>query len=138
MSEGTAPAWQVRDMQRQKLLEKLFDNILEANQPDAWIMGLASFLVALLSAKEASAQPGFTARLDEDMLHFFDAYISTAIEPFARSQEEKDVLYLRLAEKLLESGGSKITAELSKQEMMNPKLIFGVEDRTEEIPIPDE
>ncbi len=146
MSEGTAPAWQVRDIQRQGLLIDLVTKILAEEerrteveqQMIIWTLELASFLAALLSAKAVGTETSFTSRFDNDLLHFFDVHILTSIETFSRSQEEADLMYLRLAEKLIDMGGYQLQAALSRQELFQPKLIFGVEDRTQEIPLPRE
>jgi len=60
--------------------------------------------------------------------------ISKSIQQFQRSETEGLALFAKLFEWVASGLVLKYHSRLQAQEMQYPKLIYGVEDRTEEVP----
>ncbi|MFZ3044246.1 MAG: hypothetical protein WA058_04050 [Minisyncoccia bacterium] len=144
---ATAPAWQVRESQRQKLLEGFKQKIIgyEDSFPGGY---LYKILLGLSQEQIANYHPwmmtGPVAFLVLDMpdVHLearekiaaLFREIRDGVRQFERSEEEGRALLAKLFEWMAGEIARPYHSALQHQEIRNPKLVYGVERATDEIP----
>jgi hypothetical protein len=136
---GTAPAWQVRDMQRNKVIADFKRMVLDAeDHTDAAPLHRAMLYTLLqivagekmLDLRMTNDIPAHSRGLGAGLA----MNLYAAVEKFQRSEAEGRML---LAEGIVWLAGEiarPFRAALSSQELMDPKTIYGVEDRTTDVP----
>ena len=143
MSNGTAPAWQVRDMQRQKLLEGIKQKIIRREDDFAEhnLFNLYWTLSYLIYSQLQRSEKGLSyddlsrsAWSNERLSSFLFSEVLKEIDEFQRSEKESRALLGELLEWVAGEIALPYYSELGTQEVDEPKIIYGVEDRMEEIP----
>lgn len=143
MSKGTAPAWQVRDMQRHKLLEGLQGRMsAEAERfPIEW--DLYRVLIRLLdtllfegSITTPKDLAGIPQEVHNSALGLLREILQD-IDRFKRSAPEGRALMAQLLEYAVERLTDARYEALRNDEFAHPKLIFGTDRATDDMPIPD-
>lgn len=145
MGKGTAPAWQARDMARQKLLENIqrqLDNAELGQKHESDVLRLVMTMVPemlvdnrmTLGAFEMfTSIPWERRKQVHDLLWSIDA----SIEDFKRSDDEGKALWAKVLEWSVRAFISRYHRALNTQEMLEPMLIFGTTKSTDKVPIPD-
>lgn len=145
MSKGTAPAWQARDMERQKLLEDIqrqLDNAELGQKHESDVLRLVMTLVPeILVDNRTSINargtlpsiPWETRDRVSELLWSIDA----SIEKFKRSDDEGRALWAKVLEWSVRAFTARYQRALNTQEMLEPMLIFRTEKSTDKVPIPD-
>lgn len=141
MSTGTGPAWQVRESARQKLVERIQQKIISL-EDQIGRTNLLRLLLHIIDKELTFGQVSINNREFENVpsghkglvLELFSE-ISELIRQFQRSETEGDVIHAKLFEWTASEIVRKYHSRLQTQEMHYPKLIYGVEDRTEEVPL---
>lgn len=137
---GTAPAWQVREMQRQYLLNDLKTRLFEQEE----VYGKTSVhrVLLLVLERELSIRRAFLESSDlsdiewgeKDALFRFYIRLDQTIRKFERCPEEGQLLRAELFKYVAHQIASPPSMALQRIEMDHSKMLYGVEDRTEEIP----
>lgn len=145
MSKGTAPAWQVRDMERQKLLENIqrqLDNAELGPKHESDVFRLIMTMVPEMMSDNrmtvgASGTlpsiPWERRKRVHDLLWSIDA----SIENFKRSDDEGKALWAKVLEWSVRIFTARYHRALNTQEMLEPMLIFGTAKSTDKVPIPE-
>ncbi len=131
----TGEAWQVRESQRQELIEGFvrasYQRETEVGDK-TFHLGLASVIVKYLKDRQKGiARP--EVRLDHCGIFFGAALI--AFKNFARTEVEKDVLIVQFLEKVLVTGLNPFRTALTSQEIHEPEKIFHAPSAMSEIPL---
>jgi len=138
---GKAPAWQVREMQRQQLLERLMQQIIR--QEDAiGLEDLHEALLFLLQMELKYSRVWVSVHFDLSLIRTevkqkvcnLFGEMEDEVKKFSRSQEEGKGIYAKLFEWVASEIVRPYHAALHTQELHEPKKIYGIEDRTAEIP----
>lgn len=141
MSKGTAPAWQIRKMQRQKLLKEIQRKIAGTAEEfeiewDLYRLLIRLFDTALVGSPIVKDLWDIPKEVHDIALLVF-GQSRLAIQSFERSRQEG----LALTAKLLEWTAGQVVAvhhkALRNEEFAHPRLIYGTERATDEVPIPD-
>lgn len=134
----TGDAWQMREMQRQRLLEGLmcetWDFVNQGSEvtEEEFFTRLAMEVCRWLS-NPVGLREQYTA--EEEFLH---VPILSQLNEFSRSYEERDALLAKFLEKhVLPAALSRYYSELQGQEFENPQLIFGAEHAMDEVTVDD-
>lgn len=131
-------AWEVREAQRQRLLESLRmaafreDEDLEGNHLNRFFLELVAEIISCLKTR-LTKQPDRPATEGRRVKDFVELAFSE-ISSFARTEEERDFLSAELALALFRSGLSPFFAALTRQEVHRPELVYGGHKATDEIP----
>jgi len=143
MSNGTAPAWQVREMQRQKLLEEIKQKIIHREDDFAehnlfnlyWTLSYLFYSQLQRSGKGLGYDDlSKSAWANERIASLLFSEVLEEINKFQRSGEEGRALLGEFLEWAANEIARPHYSALGTQEVDQPKIIYGVEDRTEEIP----
>lgn len=145
MSKGMAPAWQARDMERQKLLENIerqLDNSNLGQKHESDVLRLIMTMVPEMLADNRMTMsasgthpsiPWETRKRVHDLLWSVDANI----ENFKRSDDEGRALWAKVLEWSVRAFTARYHRALNTQEMLEPMLIFNTAKSTDKVPIPD-
>lgn len=143
MSKGTAPAWQVRDMERQKLLENIqrqLDGAELGPKHESDVFRLVMTMVPEMLADNRMT-PGMLPSIPwerrkqvQDLLWSIDA----SIENFKRSDDEGRALWAKVLEWSVRAFIARYHRALNTQEMLEPMLIFGTTKSTDKVSIPED
>lgn len=140
---ATGPAWQVRESARQNLLDGLKQKIIRKEDDFAehnlfnlyWTLSYLIFSELQYSEKGIGygdlSRSGWANERSASRLF---AEVLEEINKFQRSREEKHALLAELLEWTASEIAQPYYSALGTQEVDEPKLIYGVEDRTEEVP----
>lgn len=142
------PAWQVRDHQRQRLVEKLAHVIMDQDDTvgdlfldDLVIVILEYLKIRCRHIKEENLLAKY-ARHGEygliDIIRFFLTEIVPKIDSFTRTPAEERVILVELIEKILKMLAAPLYSDLRNVEMSKPQLIFKAASATAEVPLPDD
>ena len=140
---ATGPAWQVRETARQKLLEGIKQKIIRREDDFAehnlfnlyWTLSYLFYSQIQFShggigyvdlSKSGWANERLTFQLFSEVLK--------EVKEFQRSEEEGRALLGELLEWAANEIARPHYSALGTQEVDEPKIIYGVEDRNEEIP----
>lgn len=129
-------AWQVREYQRQQLIEELSHNFYqkEINQ-ETFSLELVSVIIGYLQDREKGIlEPDFK----KDAAGTFLTNSLSAITDFARTKAESDVLVIKFLKSVLDCGLSQFYTELNRQEFHYPEQIFNAPSAMSEVPIKGE
>lgn len=140
---ATGPAWQVRESARQKLLEGIQQKII--GREDDFVtynFNLYGELFSLLERKLTLLKNGIDGDggapvsiwEDGKKVHNLFSEIVTEVVEFQRSKEEGNALLAKLLEWVAGEIARPFYSTLQTQEFHHPKLIYGIEDRTKEVP----
>lgn len=149
MGNGTAPAWQVRDVQQEKLIDKLaeyiFDKDEETEEENYFILRFAIILTRYLLALHRAGSPTFaqkegfsfgTSNNEEfETFSFLVEKATPAIQEFSRHPAEAAYLHWKLLEKVVEFASAPFARWLSELQAVNPKLIYGAPSDMDEVPL---
>jgi len=145
MSKGMAPAWQARDMERQKLLENIerqLDHARFGPKHESDVLRLVMLLVPEMLADNRMTMSGPETlpsipwerrKQVQDLLWSVDA----SIENFKRSDDEGRALWAKVLEWSVRAFTARYYRALNTQEMLEPMLVFGTAKSTDKVPIPD-
>jgi len=126
-----AEAWIVRDIERQELRQRLMREAWKAAEENGgrFLLRLAETIVAFLVHKSKRNMPVTSGQF------LFEKVISE-IERFARSPAENWALLAMFLEKdLLPSALNSYYAELQRQEIEEPEVIFHAPSAMSEVPL---
>lgn len=150
MGTGMAPAWQAREMTRDRLLNRLMDDVLDKDERMGeerrflWRIGitLARYLLRLESQGPPYAEKegfSFTGGEEQAVIFFFVAdCIIRPVKEFARVPAEAALHYHQLLLKILETAGAPFERVFSEHEGLIPQLIYGVPSAMDKVPLPEE
>jgi len=140
-------AWQVRESERQSLLESLFKRILEFEDKreevsKTFTLDLSiSVLEYLRVACKPIGERRHAGTLSEVTpaariaRGYLDGEILPRIKNFSDSQIERDYLIALLMDRfLIRDAIRKFTSAMTREEFDNPRAVFGAESATEDIP----
>lgn len=141
MKRATGPAWQVRESARQELLKGVQRKIVR-REDDLGRLNLYRIFLHLLNGQLTFSQSGISANDLSDIpwenreqaLRFFCKVLDEIAE-FQRSEEEGHALLAKLLEWVAGEIARPCYSALQKQEIVNPKLVYGVENATDEVPL---
>lgn len=141
-------AWQIRDYQRQRLIEKLVHMIMDKDDTDSdWFLDdLAIVILEYLEIrcrhiKEENMLAEYARRGERrliDNIRFFLTEIVPKIDSFARTPAEERVILAELIEKVLKMLAAPLYSDLRIAEMNNPRLMFKAASATTEVSLPDD
>lgn len=138
---ATAPAWQVREHQRQKLLEKLHQKVI-AQLDNFKTIDLFRVLLFLLDKKLATLEISISASdfpeiswATREIVFGLFCEMSQKIGDFQRSEEEGHALLAMLFQWVADNLANPHHAALQTQELCKPELIYGTERATDEVPL---
>ena len=137
---ATAPAWQVRESARQKILEEIKRKIINC-EDEVGRRNVHRLLLHILDKELAFGQASINNREFENVppshkelvLGLFSE-ISKLIRQFQRSELEGNAILAKLFEWIAYSIVQRYYSALQEQEMHYPTLIYGVERATDEVP----
>lgn len=141
---GTAPAWQVRESQRQRLLEEIKRKIIDLEN-EIERDKLNWFLLYTLEGKLRRPKkmafppetilviPGWPREHTTRARKLFLVGIEGAVNTFKRSEEEGSALFAKLFEWVAQGIVHSYSFGLRRQETENPTLILGTACATDEI-----
>lgn len=131
------PVWQLRESQRQNLIDQLIQEVFEWEEKDPddlFSFRLALVLMDYLRMRRLEVgSPQILGNKFEQI--FFRENILPPIKQFSRLDVECDILIVQLFEKVLVSVFSHFRSELRKVEVDNPQVIFGTPSGTTEVEI---
>ncbi|MBI4128721.1 MAG: hypothetical protein HY460_01605 [Parcubacteria group bacterium] len=135
-----AQAWQVRESERQRLLERLMHKVLDEEErrgsPHAFCLELAQCILQKLRGGASFAS---MHTVDIELYVYYVNEVSVPLRMFARSPTEtRALLATFLLRHLLPSALSPIYSDLGKEEHENPKKMFGAERATDEVRLTEE
>ena len=131
------PAWQVREYQRQQLLEKLLREACDLQDRSGGEGGNYFLLEIALAVLQELEGPGHSGNRSIVSQKFFDTVVLPQVKDFSRSDEECQALLARFVQKhLLSSALNSIHGKLVSQEVHEPLKIFGVADCNTEVELP--
>jgi len=144
-SRGTAPAWQVREMARQKLLEEIQRDLMDKEE------GLQNYLdfhqIALHLIVGKLRDGSLSMSFSDSLPHFprdlrqttFDVLKTAAakIALFKRSPEEGNAMWAKMLEWSASQLAQPFASALRQQEVLEPQRVYGVPSAMDEVPIPD-
>lgn len=145
MGNGTMPAWQAREMQRQKLLEDIQRQLDKSNlgqKHESDVLRLVMMMVPEMLAENRMTMSAYGTlptipwerrKQVHDLLWSIDA----SIEHFKRSDDEGKALWAKVLEWSVRAFTARFHRVLNTQEMLEPMLIFGTAKSTNKVPIPD-
>lgn len=146
MSKRKAPAWQVREMARQNLLDQIERMITAAAERAESESDLCRLLIRVFdNALEnpetvidtaSTGLPNLSKETHETALFLFEATVQY-IEGFKRSVHEGRALMADVLEWITNSRVDDFHHALTDEEFANPMLIFGANRGSDEILIPD-
>lgn len=142
MSNGTAPAWQAREMAREKALDRMKQAIQSEEDEFENRLDLYRFVQQVVDSRlSGSARMGFMDILPgipwakrKEVLDVLVA-IDAAIAIFGRAPEERFALWAKLLEWSAAQIANTHISALQALEVSNPKLIFGAESAMTEVPV---
>jgi len=128
-------AWQVRECQRQQLIEKLVRGVHdwadELCDPSFYLEVVAVMIGYLQDRQKGISNPEVDGKKAPGS--FFNTVLPN-ITKFSRTEAEGDVLVATFLEKVLASGLSPFRAELQKEELFSPEKIFKAPSAMVEVP----
>jgi len=131
-------AWQLREYQRQQLIEELVRGVHdwadELCDPSFYLEVVAVIISYLQDRQKGVSNPEVDGKKAPGS---FFSTVLPSITKFARTEAEGDVLVATFLEKVLASGLSPFRSELQKQEMLTPEKIFDAHSAMTEVPIED-
>jgi hypothetical protein len=145
MSNGTAPAWQVRESERQQLLGGIQQEIINL-EDEVGRDKLHWFLLHTLAEKLRRPEniafppgsilliPGWPREHTARVRKLFLIGIEGAVNNFKRTEEEGSALFAKLFEWVAKGIVHSYSFDLRKQEIENPMIIYGTACATDEIP----
>lgn len=147
MATATITAWQKREIERRNLIALLLGLAYRKSEEFSKtpfhliiVRAIVNHLKERSEEKHGRRVSGFE---EPDLIrdsgargpyHPFLREVQERITEFARSDAERDALYVRLLEKMIEVGTFYITAELRSEENHEPEKIFKASSATTEVP----
>ncbi len=129
-------AWQVRESERQQLIEELVRGVHDwADElcDPSFYLEVVSVMIGYLQDRQKGVSNPWVDRKRAPGSFF--SSVLPSITKFARTEAEGDVLVATFLEKVLASGLSPFRSELQKQEMLTPEKIFNTPSAIAEMPI---
>lgn len=140
MGNGTGPAWQVRESARGQFLENIKRKIIDMEE-DIGRVNIHRILLRFIEKELISGRASINTRefgnipQDHQALVFgLFLEISASVRTFQRTETEGDAILAKLFIWIASEIAQPYASALQTQEMNYPKKIYGVEDRTQEIP----
>jgi len=141
-----AEAWQVREGQRQELVENLMIKVFEQSESfddekDAFRFecevaeNIVSFLKGARFVEEVKRIPHLYEWRFNKFVH---EQIWGLIKEFSRTPSERNALLVRFLERLLDSILNHFHAELTHDEIQNTRAVFGTDSAMDEVPFSKE
>lgn len=135
-------AWMIRESERQQLLEGIRSRVyhwadeLDGMEVDTVLIQLSVWL-SLRLLSYITSFPEFVPTNFDQRIFSLARVIEGDIGRLSRSDIERRQLISVLSVSLLKSGINRFSHELNRQEMDNPRLIFGVDSRTAQVNLSD-
>ena len=127
-------AWQVRQYQRQQLVEKLTRKVHDRADEvggSSFYLEVVSVMIGYLQDRHKGvSNPKFN---EKSLAGFFFSSVLPTINDFVRTEAEGDVLVTQFLEKVLASGLNPFRSELQKEEMLTPEKIFNAPSAMAEV-----
>jgi hypothetical protein len=141
MTQGKAPAWQAREMERQNFLENIERQLNDAERSfkhESDVYQLVMLIVPQMLSDGRVSQSTLPSIPWERCKQVYDLLmtIDASIEQFKRSDDEGKALWAKVLEWSARGFTSGYHRKLNTQEMLEPMLIFGTTRSTDEVPIP--
>ncbi|GEM_PF-2462175 len=144
-SRGNAPAWQVRDMQRQKLLENIQHHLSNVENEFEQGSDVHRLVMELVSGKLATGSLGMSLSgtlpsipwKKRNLVYRLVLSADASIDDFKRSYEEGLFLWAKVLEWSTGQFTHSFHAALHSQETLEPQKVYGTEHSMQEVPIPD-
>lgn len=121
-------AWMVRGSERQELLEKLKQRVMEIEESPLSSFNYELVEVCLAFLKDETITP---SEGEADQFFFND--VLSAISEFSRAEEECKVMICDFLQWLIESIISRFRSDLLRKEVAEPQTIFHASSATEQI-----
>lgn len=138
---GTAPAWQVRESQRQKFLKGITQKIYDYEDKVGRI-NLLRLLLYIVDKKLVTGQvtvnkSEFTNVPPNHMTQILALFsgISKSIRKFQRSETEGYALFAKILEWAAGEIAQRHYSELLAQQDSYPEVIYGAKRATDEVPL---
>lgn len=140
-------AWQIRDYQRQRLIEELTHIITDKYDTDRNLF-LDNLIIVILEylkircrhIKEENLLAKYALHGEYSLIYairFFLMEVVPKIDLFSRVPAEERVILVELTEKILKMLAAPIYSDLRNVEMSSPQLVFKAVSATNEVPLTD-